>query len=49
MRLGTQHGLQIVFKDGRSVTKVGPYDGHLTNSNAYADASLDGVVYRLMP
>ncbi|TDP96782.1 hypothetical protein EV186_104770 [Labedaea rhizosphaerae] len=25
-----EHGLQLVFRDGRTVTKVGPYDGHLT-------------------
>ncbi|MGC7101877.1 hypothetical protein ACPZ19_45000 [Amycolatopsis lurida] len=36
--------LQLVFRDGRDVTKVGPYDGHLTNSAAYADDELDGVV-----
>jgi len=41
-----EHGLQIVFRDGATVTKVGPYDGHLTNSAAYADDDLDGVVYR---
>ncbi|WP_420847686.1 DUF6985 domain-containing protein [Natronosporangium hydrolyticum] len=41
-----EHGLQIVFRDGAAVTKVGPYDGHLTNSAAYADDTLDGVVYR---
>lgn len=41
-----EHGLQIVFRDGRVVTKVGPYNGHMTNSAAYADAALDGVVYR---
>ncbi|MFI0410437.1 DUF6985 domain-containing protein [Actinomadura sp. 3N508] len=40
-----EHGLQIVFRDGRTVTKVGPYDGHLTNSSAWADDSLDGIVY----
>ncbi len=40
-----EHGLQIVFRDGAMVTKVGPYDGHLTNSAAYADDTLDGVVY----
>lgn len=40
-----EHGLQLVFRDGASVTKVGPYDGHLTNVNAYADDSLAGVVY----
>jgi hypothetical protein len=41
-----EHGLQLVFKDGVSVCKVGPYDGHLTNSDAYADPSLENVVYR---
>ncbi|MGS2619713.1 DUF6985 domain-containing protein [Micromonospora sp. LZ34] len=40
-----EHGLQIVFCNGATVTKVGPYDGHLTNSAAYADDKLDGVVY----
>jgi Domain of unknown function (DUF6985) len=40
-----EHGLQIVFRDGRAVTKVGPYDDHLTNSAAYADDTLDGIVY----
>ncbi|MEV4708130.1 DUF6985 domain-containing protein [Actinoplanes sp. NPDC049316] len=34
-----EHGLQIVFRDGRTVSKVGPYDGHLTNAPAH-------VVYR---
>jgi hypothetical protein len=28
------------------MTKVGPYNGHLTNSAAYADATLIGTVYR---
>ena len=41
-----EHGLQIVFKDGLKVNKVGQYDGHLTNSDAYADDSLEEVVYR---
>lgn len=41
----SEHGLQIVFRDGATVTKVGPYDGHLTNSAAYANDKLDGVVY----
>ncbi|NKE60975.1 hypothetical protein FXN61_31005 [Lentzea sp. PSKA42] len=31
-----EHGLQLVFRDGARVTKVGPYDGHLTNASAYA-------------
>jgi len=26
-----EHGLQVVLRDGARVTKVGPYDGHLTN------------------
>jgi hypothetical protein len=41
-----EHGLQIVLKNGSEVTKVGPYDGHLTNSDAYADSTLEGVVYK---
>ncbi|MET7398050.1 hypothetical protein ABZS66_31620 [Dactylosporangium sp. NPDC005572] len=40
-----EHGLQIVFRDGREVSKVGPYNGHLTNANAYDDDRLDGVIY----
>lgn len=43
-----EHGLQIVFKNGLKVNKVGPYDGHLTNSDAFADESLEDVVYRLV-
>jgi hypothetical protein len=41
-----EHGLQIVFKNGSRINKVGPYDGHLTNSDAYADSALEGVIYR---
>lgn len=41
-----EHGLQIVFKNGAAVNKVGPYDGHLTNSDAYADDSLERVIYK---
>ncbi|MFB2681633.1 DUF6985 domain-containing protein [Shewanella mangrovisoli] len=41
-----EHGLQIVFKQGLHVNKVGPFDGHLTNSDAYADDNLENVVYR---
>jgi hypothetical protein len=40
-----EHGLQIVFRDGRTVTKIGPFNGHLTNAAAYARADLEGVVY----
>lgn len=41
-----EHGLQIVFKQGLHVNKVGPFDGHLTNSDAYADDRLENVIYR---
>jgi hypothetical protein len=43
-----EHGLQVVLREGLSVTKLGPYEGHLTNSDAYADSSLESVVYRSM-
>ena len=41
-----EHGLHIVFRDGVRVTKVGPYDGHLTNAAAFDDDRLEDVVYR---
>ncbi len=41
-----EHGLQIVFKNGLRVNKVGPYDGHLTNSDAYANGDLEDVIYQ---
>jgi hypothetical protein len=41
-----EHGLQIVFKDGLRVNKVGSYDGHLTNSDAYASDDLEDVIYQ---
>ncbi|HEU4562804.1 MAG TPA: hypothetical protein VFS20_33550 [Longimicrobium sp.] len=41
-----EHGLQIVFKEGLRVNKVGSYDGHLTNSDAYGDPRLEDVIYR---
>lgn len=40
-----EHGLQIVFKGGNKVCKVGSYDGHLTNADAYNDPSLSGIIY----
>lgn len=40
-----EHGLQIVFKQGLYVNKIGPVDGHLTNSDAYADDRLENIVY----
>jgi Domain of unknown function (DUF6985) len=44
-----EHGLQVVFRDDNTITKVGPYDGHLPNAAAYADDQLAGVVYRRRP
>ena len=41
-----EHGLQIVFKNGIKVNKVGAYDGHVTNSDAYADDSLENVIFK---
>ena len=40
-----EHGLQLVFKNGLVVNKVGAYDGHLTNSDAFADPRYEDVVY----
>ena len=41
-----EHGLQIVFKNGLRVNKVGSYDGHVTNSDAYASDALEDVIYQ---
>jgi len=41
-----EHGLQLVLKNGLRVTKLGGYDGHLTNSDACADDRLEDVIYR---
>jgi hypothetical protein len=40
-----EHGLMMVWKDGKFLCKVGGYDGHVTNSNSYADDKLINVVY----
>lgn len=40
-----EHGLQLVLKNGAKVNKLGGYDGHLTNSDAFADDSLEHVIY----
>ena len=41
-----EHGLQLVLKNGLKVNKLGGYDGHLTNSDAFDDPALEDVVYR---
>jgi hypothetical protein len=40
-----EHGLQIVFKNGLYINKVGQYDGHLTNADAFAEPRFENVVY----
>jgi hypothetical protein len=40
-----EHGLQLVFRGGRTVSKVGPFDGHLTNASAFGRHDLGGAVY----
>jgi hypothetical protein len=40
-----EHGLQLVYEDGRRVCKVSQYDGHVTVAHAYRDPSLLGVVF----
>ena len=40
-----EHGLQLVLKNGSKVNKLGGHDGHLTNSDAYGDDSLEHVIY----
>lgn len=40
-----EHGLQIVLKNGNSLAKVSSFDGHSTNSDSYADPSLEDVIY----
>jgi hypothetical protein len=41
-----EHGLMIVLKDGRHVTKVSEYDGHVTNRHAFGDDSIpEDAVY----
>jgi hypothetical protein len=40
-----EHDLQIVFKEGIVVNKIGPYDGHLTQSDSYNNDELEDVIY----
>lgn len=41
-----EHGLQLVFKNGSFINKLGSYDGHLTNSDAYGNQELEDVIYK---
>ncbi len=44
-----EHGLMMVWEDGKTLVKVGGYDGHFTNEWAYDDAKLRDVVYAGSP
>jgi hypothetical protein len=41
-----EHGMEIVFKDGRKLVKVGPDDGNPTNENASGDDSRENTIYK---
>jgi hypothetical protein len=34
------------FGQPAMVERIGPFDGHLSNTDAYADESLESVIYR---
>jgi hypothetical protein len=40
-----EHGLMLVWKDGKFLCKAGGYDGHVTNADAFADGKLLNIVY----
>jgi hypothetical protein len=40
-----EHGLNIIFKNGLTVSRIGPCDGHYANSDAYGDPKLENVIY----
>ena len=40
-----ERGLQLVFRKGERITKVGPCDGHLSNADAFGRPGLDHIVY----
>lgn len=41
-----EHGLQFVLYNGLRVNKLGSYDGHLANSDAFDDERLENVIYK---
>jgi hypothetical protein len=41
-----EHGLQLVYDLDGAVSKVGPYDGHVTVARAFADPGLLHTIYR---
>lgn len=41
-----ENGLQLVFRNGAEISKLGPFDDYLSNADAFGEASLDKVVYQ---
>jgi hypothetical protein len=41
-----EHGLQVVFKCGKTLKRVSDQDGHLTTSDAYDRPELEDVIVR---
>jgi len=41
-----EHGLLLVFKDGKTIVKVGKFDDHVSNADAYGDPKLENVIYK---
>lgn len=41
-----EHGLQLSFRDGATLARVSPCDGHITWADAYDDEKLEGVIYK---
>lgn len=41
-----EHGLQLVFKNGMTISKLGPFNSHLSNADAYGRPDLEGVIYK---
>ncbi|MDD5769834.1 MAG: hypothetical protein PHE25_02610 [Candidatus Gracilibacteria bacterium] len=39
-----EHGLQIVYKNGNEIVRVGPIDGHLLCIDAYGDLSRENKI-----
>ena len=40
-----EHGLQVVFKNGRDICKIGSFDGHTTNVEAFGRPDFESKIY----
>ncbi len=41
-----EQGLQIVFRHGAEISKLGPFDDFLSNADVFGETSLDKVIYQ---